>query len=309
MERYKARLVARGFSQKYGIDYEETFAPVVRFASIRALLAYAVQNDMLIHQMDVVTAFLNGTLEEEIYMSQPDGYIKSGEEHLVCRLKKSIYGLKQSPRCWNQAFSEYLKSIDFAQSGADPCVYIKTTNPIAILAVYVDDLALLTNKEADMKDVKACLEAQFKMKDLGELHYCLGVCIERYKDQGTLWLHQRQYIFNLIEKYGLQEADIVSTPSDVNVKLQKNDGVSKAVNPVVYQSIVGSLMYAATATRPDISYAVGVLSRFCSQPTAAHLTAAKRVIRYLKATNDLGLKYTKTAERTLTGHHYATYLA
>lgn len=307
VERFKARLVAKGYSQKCGIDYYETFSPVVRFTSIRALLAHAVKNDMLIHQMDVVTAFLNGTLDEEIYMSQPEGYIKPGDEHLVCRLKKSIYGLKQSPRCWNQAFSEYLESIGFTQSSADPCVYIRIADPVAIIAVYVDDLAILAKTEANMNKVKKCLAIHFKMKDLGELHYCLGVCVEWSRNRTSLWLHQKHYVLSLIQKYGLQDANTVATPADVSVRLTVEDGVSNTVDPIAYQSIVGSLMYAATATRPDIPFAVGVLSRFCSKPTTAHFTAAKRVLRYLKGTSGLALKFDKTVDGTLIGYSDADW--
>ena len=140
VERFKGRLVAKGYSQKYGIDYDETFSPVVRFSSIRTLLALAVQKGMLIHQMDVVTAFLNGRLEEEIFMQQPEGYITPGSEDLVCRLKKSLYGLKQSPRCWNKEFQEYMKSTGFTQCTADPCVFVRVIGDnLTIVAVYVDD--------------------------------------------------------------------------------------------------------------------------------------------------------------------------
>ena len=155
VEWLKGQLVAKGCSQKYGIDYDETYSPVVRFSSIRGLLAFAVQNSMLIHQMDVVTAFLNGKLDEEIYMAQLDGYVEAGKEHLVCKLKKSVYGLKRSPWCWNRAFSEYLESIGFEQSAADPCVYIRSTEPITIIAVYVDDLILITKPEEVIKNSDA----------------------------------------------------------------------------------------------------------------------------------------------------------
>ena len=175
VERFKGRLVAKGCSQKYGIDYDETFSPVVRFSSIRGLLAFAVQNDMLIHQMDVVTAFLNGRLDEEIDMAQPDGYVEAGKEHLICKLEKSIYGLKQSPRCWNRAFSEYLESIGFEQSTADPCVYIRISEPMAIIAVYVDDLILITKPEDVMQKLKMDVATNFKMKDLGKLHLSWGL--------------------------------------------------------------------------------------------------------------------------------------
>ena len=160
----------------------------MRFSSIRGLLAFAVQNGMLIHQMDVVTAFLNGKLDKEIYMAQPDGYNEAGKEHLVCKLKKSIYGLKQSPQCWNRAFSEYLESIGFEQSAADPCVYCihPKFKPIIIIAVYVDDLILITKPEKVMQQLKRSLASRFKIKDLGKPHYCLGVSIEQDEDRKCL---------------------------------------------------------------------------------------------------------------------------
>ncbi len=307
VDRFKGRVVAKGFSQKYGIDYDETFSPVVRFSSIRALLAFAVQNGMIIHQMDVVTAFLNGVLEEEIYMQQPEGYEVPGKEDHVCQLKKSIYGLKQSPRCWNKAFKEYLVSVGFRQSDADPCVFIHLGDNFAIVAAYVDDLILLTKNSDEMTELKKMLESCFKMKDMGELHYCLGVSIVQNKD--SLVLHQKQYLLNLLRKYGLEDAKPVSTPSDVNVVLEKEDGVSKPVDPTMYQSMVGSLLYAAIATRPDISQAVGVVSKFNSCPTESHVTAVKRIFRYLKGSVDLGLEYKKNPsdETSLLGYSDADF--
>ena len=153
----------------------------------------------------------------------------------------------------------------YIQSKADPCVYIKRFEEISIIAVYVDDLAILATTESDMSTIKKCLGTRFKMKDLGELHYCLGVCIEWDKDKNTLWLHQKHYVLNIIKKYGLQDANTTATPADISVKLTKEDGVSKTVDPTAYQSIVGSLMHAATATRPDISFAVGRYSRLSTQ--------------------------------------------
>ena len=293
VERFKGRLVAKGFLQKYGIDYDETFSPVVRFSSIRALLAYGVSRQMLIHQMDVVTAFLNGTLDEEIYMQQPEGYVESGKEELVCRLKKSLYGLKQSPRCWNNAFKEFMLSLGFVQSDADPCVFIRVLNDkLAIVTVHVDDLILLTETEEEMIDLKTNLANHFKMKDMGILHYCLGVSVT-IKD-GVLQISQEQYIGKILRKYKLQDCKTVSTPMDLNVKLVKDDGYSKPVDAVQYQSMVGSLIYAAIATRPDIAYAVAALAKFNSSPTEAHLTAVKRVFRYLKGTVQLRLQYQET---------------
>ncbi|CAB3995163.1 Hypothetical predicted protein [Paramuricea clavata] len=191
---------------------------------------------MFIHQMDVVTAFLNGTLDEDIYMEQPEGYVVPGKENLVCHLKKSLYGLKQSPRCWNKSFKEFMISQGFEQSAADPCVFIRKVNDqLAIVAVHVDDLILLTETEQEMIDLKASLAARFKMKDMGKLHYCLGVNIKTM--DGVLQMSQEQYIHKILHKYKLQDCKPVSTPMDVNVKLVKHDGYSKAVDPVEYQSM------------------------------------------------------------------------
>ena len=197
---------------------------------------------MLIHQMDVVTAFLNGTLHEEIYMQQPDGYKVSEKEHLVCKLNKFLYGLKQSPRCWNKAFQEYMELIGFTQSTADPCVYIRVTDTIAVVAVYVDDLILLTETPIEMEDVKRNLTDRFKMKDMNTLHYCLGISIVLDENKGCIWLLQTHYVCNLLNHFGLTEAKTVSTPSDLSVRLDKADNISINVDPVLYQSIVGSLL-------------------------------------------------------------------
>ena len=176
VERFKARLLVKGYTQKYGIDNGETFSPVVRFSSIRCLLAFAVQNDLLIHQMDVETAFLNGKLDEEIYMQQPEGYVKPGEEHLVCKLEKWLYGLKQSSRCWNKVFRECFEKTGFIQASADPCVFIGR-DALNIFGVRVDDLMIQARNITEMRSVKDSLKLQFKMKDMGELHCYVGVCI------------------------------------------------------------------------------------------------------------------------------------
>ena len=262
---------------------------------------------MQIHQMDVVTAFLNGTLDEEIYMEQPQGFVKAGEEGLVCKLNKSLYGLKQSPRCWNKVFDEYMHSIGYQQSCADPCVYIKHAGAaVSICAVYVDDLILITQSGDEMADLKECLSERFNMTDMGKLHYCLGVSVVHDEKQGCLWLHQKQYIQNMLDKFDLADANTVATPADCNVKLRKSDGISKDVEAVHYQYMVGSLLYAAMETWPDIAQAVGVVSKFNSKPTQEHLTAVKRILRYLKGTQDLGLKFQKT-DGQLTGYSDADW--
>ena len=302
VERFKGRLVAKGYAQKYGIDYEETFSPVVRYSSIRSLLAFAVQNDMLIHQMDVVSAFLHGNLSEEIYMEQPDGYVIAGKENLVCRLRKSLYGLKQSPRCWYSAFREYMELIKFQQSDADPCVYVRSASSMTVVAVYVDDLILIAETMVEMKKVKESLATKFRMTDMGKLHYCLGITIVQDEGKKCLWLHQKQYVQNVLENYSLTEAKVTSTPADLSVRLEKDDGVSAEVDPILYQSMVGSLLYAACATRPDIAYAVGTVAKFSSKPTEAHQTAVKRIFKYLKGSASLALKYQKLEGDKLIGY-------
>jgi len=293
VDRYKARLVAKGFSQKPGVDYYETYAPVVHRSSLRSMLSYAVSRGMLIHQMDVVTAFLNGYLSEEIYMAQPEGFVVAGKEHLVCKLERSLYGLKQSPRCWNEVLDEFLKSLSFVQSSADHCVYIRDDSSVKVMiAVYVDDLVIMSDTEESMVCVKQSLASRFQMKDLGKLHFCLG--ISACEDGDSLKLHQKHFIEQMLCKYNMDSCKPASTPMAVDVKLVKDDG-SKPVDPTKYQSIVGSLLYIATATRPDISYAVGALSKFNSSPTETHLTAAKRVLRYLRGTADLGIVFSKTS--------------
>ena len=306
VERFKARLVAKGYTQKYGIDYDETFSPVVRFSSIRCLLAFAVQNDFLIHQMDVETAFLNGKLDEEIYMQQPEGYVKPGEEHLVCKLEKSLYGLKQSSRCWNKVFQECIEKIGFIQASADPCVFTRN-DALTIIGVHFDDLMILARNITQMRSVKDSLKLQFKMKDMGELHYYVGVCIVQDVKNKQVFLHQGHYVEKMVEKFAQTEAKPVSTPADLNVKLQKEDGFSKPVDVTSYQSIVGSLLYTAIETRPDIAQAVGVVSKFCANPTQNHLTATKRTLRYLKATAYLRLSYKKCANGNLIGYSDADW--
>lgn len=301
VERYKCRLVAKGYSQKYGADYDETFSPVVRFSSIRTLLSFAIQNNMHVHQMDVVTAFLNGHLDEEIYMEQPEGYIRPGEESLVCKLKKSIYGLKQSPRCWSKTFTEFMKNIGFKQSTSDPCVFVRSRQELEILAVYVDDLILITESMESMEELKLALKKRYKMKDMRELSYILGISVIQDKDKNCVFLHQKHYIEAVLQKYGMHDANPVATPADANVKLKRDDGVSKPVNPSTYQSMVGSLLYAAMATRPDIAQAVSVVSKFNANPNVSHLTAVKRVLRYLKGTLNLALKYERSESGTLVG--------
>ncbi len=295
--RHKARLVAQGFTQRASVDYEETFAPVARWETIRLLIAFATLKNLHLHQMDVETAFLNGCLEEEVYMVQPEGFDdRSGR---VCRLRKSLYGLKQSPRCWNQALHEYLLRVGYRQAEADPCVYSKGKDQL--LAVYVDDLVLATKTEDQMAKMKNKLSDNFKMKDLGRLHHLLGVKVER-ADDGAILLSQKHYVDAILKRLDFEDCRPVGTPADPNVVLVANDGNSQPADSTSYQQLVGSLLYAAVVTRPDIAQAVSAVCRFTSAPTEAHWTAAKRILRYLKGTATYGLRYGPMGENDITNY-------
>ena len=244
--------MVKGYTQKHGQDFNETFSHAVWHLSVRAQLAFAVQNVMIIHQMDVVTAFLHRTLDEEIYMEQPQGYVKKGEEHFVCKLNKSIYGLKQSPRCWNTVFKEHMESTNFKQCTADPCIFVRSKGTdLTIIALYIDDFIIVTKTLEKMRRIKNSVGTCLKMKDLGKL-YSLGLLLSMTK-RGSVCGCTKGSVFTLLEHYGLSQAKTSTTPADTNFKLVKDDGISKLVDPICYQSMLGSLLYDAIATRPDIA--------------------------------------------------------
>jgi len=195
VERYKARLVVQGYTQKFGLDYEETFSPVVRFESIKSVIALRAQHKLQLDQMDVSTTFLHGELGEEVYMRQPEGFIEQGKEHLVCCLKRSIYGLKESPRCWNHSLDSKLKEMGFEQTSNDPCLYIHfdSEGVMFLVAVYVDDIVLGGRREAKTNAVREELSKKFEMKDLGPLHHFLGVEVIHNHLIGVIWIGQPSY--------------------------------------------------------------------------------------------------------------------
>jgi hypothetical protein len=201
VDRNKARLVAKGFAQRQGLDYGETFSPVIRLEDLRTLLAFAVSKDLEIHQMDVDSAFLNGTLQEKVYMQQPEGFVDPEHPQYVCKLRKSIYGLKQAPRVWNHTIDAYLKSKGYKCLLQDPCIYlIVTADGISIIALYVDDTVLICNQEM-LTWTKSVLTQRFRMKDLGEARSILGIELIRDRKQGTLLLRQGGYIMQIVSPF------------------------------------------------------------------------------------------------------------
>ncbi|MFO0359371.1 MAG: reverse transcriptase domain-containing protein, partial [Flavobacteriales bacterium] len=290
IERYKARHVAKGFSQHYGVDYDETFAPVARFSSVRTLLAITAFHDLELHQMDVDTAFLYGELKEDIYLTQPEGFEDPQHPDYVCYLNKSLYGLKQAPRVWNETLDAYLLQIGFTCSTADPCIYIRRNGvEFIILSVYVDDLLICSTSTTLVDELKAQLSRRFNMKDLGEAHYCLGLEILRDRDAGTLTIRQNKYSGDTLKQFNMQDASSVSTPLPAGHQLVRPDAPTDSVHP--YRQAVGRLMYSVMGTRPDIAFAVSLVSRFLSNWDDSHWQAVKHILRYVKGTQGHGITY------------------
>ncbi|KAJ0627129.1 putative RNA-directed DNA polymerase [Helianthus annuus] len=299
IERYKARLVAKGFSQKEGIDYEETFSPVVKLVTVRCVVALAVQNNWSLYQLDVNNAFLYGDLNEDVYMFLPEGY-EDNNKSKVCKLNKSLYGLKQAPRMWNEKLVGVLLNSGFVQSKCDTSLFVKNSDNIfVVLLVYVDDIVVTGNSLTEIEKVKQSLKSQFLIKDLGLLQYFLGIEVLTC-DKG-LCLSQRKYCTDLLAEYGMLGCKPVSIPIDqshvVNALLESNSGPLH--NITGYQQLVGKLIYLSH-TRPDISYAVHVLSQFMHSPTEGHLKLAFHLLRYLKTAPGRGLLFSKGQSFDLT---------
>ena len=295
--RFKARLVAKGYAQKEGIDYNEIFSLVVKHSSIRILLALVAQFDLELVQLDVKTAFLHGNLSEEIYICQPEGYEEKGKENLVCKLNKSLYGLKQSPRQWYLRFDKVMKDFGYTRSQYDHCVYHKQTREgtYVYLLIYVDDMLIASSDQTEISKLKTQMQNEFEMKDLGEAKKILGMEITRDRKKGLVCLSQKQYVERLLHKFGIRdETKPVSTPLASHFKMStqlcpKSDEERTKMKDIPYSSLVGGLMYAIVCTRPDIAHAVGLVSRFMHNPGKMHWEAARWILRYLHGTRSTGI--------------------
>lgn len=295
--RHKARLVIKGYSQRKGVDYEETYSPVVRHSSLRYLFATAARLNLDIDQMDAVTAFLQGELSEEIYMEQPPYFEDTQNRTKVCKLNKALYGLKQSSRVWNQKLDTALMKFRLVSTDYDPCVYYKIAgSKIMFVAIYVDDVLIFTNCRRWRKQLKDDLAREFLMKDIGPAKHVLGMRITR--SQGKISIDQEAYVETILERFQMAKSNPVATPLNPNDKLTKemqptDDEEAERMKRVPYKEAVGCLMYLAQCTRPDICHAVNVLCRFNENPGEKHWNAVKHLLRYLRGTSKFRLTYSQ----------------
>ncbi|KAH9684825.1 retrovirus-related pol polyprotein from transposon RE2 [Citrus sinensis] len=298
IERYKARLVAKGYTQTEGIDYHATFSPVAKLVTVRALLSLAAVKGWILEQLDVSNAFLQGDLEEEVYMQVPQGFSKQGE-HLVCKLNKSIYGLKQASRNWFSKFSATIQQAGFRQSKADYSLFVKTNAKFStFVLVYVDDIIVAGNDAAEVSRIKDFLAQKFYIKALGKLKYFLGIEVAR--SSRGIFLSQRKYTLDILKDAGLLAGRVSHFPMEQQLRLSSTDG-DLLSNPSSYRRLVGRLIYL-TVTRPDIVFAVHVLSRFMHEPRTTHMDAAIRVLRYLKGSPGKGILLSSTSDLHIRGY-------
>jgi hypothetical protein len=288
INKFKARLVVKGYAQVYGVDYSDTFAPVARMDTIRLLLAVAAHKNWKVFQMDVKSAFLNGDLQEEIYVEQPAGFVVQGEEDKVYMLKKALYGLKQAPRAWYGRIDDYLTGFGFQKSLSELTLYVKKIDDdVLIVSLYVDDLLVTGSNLQQIERFKQDMMQAFEMSDLGLMSFFLGMEIKQ--SRGVIFIGQEKYAKEILKKFQMENCKPTATPMNQKDKFSKEDGTAR-VNEEKYRSLIGCLLYL-TATRPDILYATNLLSRFMHCPSELHMRAAKRILRYIKGTCSFGVKF------------------
>ena len=276
--RYKARLVARGCGQKAGVDYGELFSPVVRYETVRAVLSLAAAQQLKMKQFDIKTAFLHGKLDDDVYMSQPTGYQDGTAK--VCKLKRSLYGLKQSPKCWNKRITDFMKSLGYEPTDADPCMFTKgraNDENYTVVLIYVDDGLAVSKSKHELEALVDQLSREFQVSHHGEPTEYLGMTLRR-SENGDIWLGQPQNTRKLLKNFKMEEAHPVGTPSS-NAEIDSPERVE-----VPYREAVGALLHLAITTRPDIAHSVGIVARSMSCPTKGDWLKVKRIMRYLKGT-------------------------
>lgn len=297
LERRKARWVVRGFNQHAGVDFHQTFSPVVKPATIRTVLHLAASRSWPVHQLDVKNAFLHGDLAEQVFCHQPAGFIDQRYPNHVCRLVKSLYGLKQAPRAWFERLGGYLRRIGFISTGSDASLFVFThTGQTAYLLVYVDDILLTASTSDFLAHIVKLLRQEFAIKDLGDIRFFLGVQVRR--DEHGFFLNQAQYAEDILERAGMLNCKSTPTPVDTKPKLSLTEG-ALFNDPTFYRSIAGALQYL-TLTRPDLAYAVNQACLFMHAPREVHWGLVKRILRYLRGTLDNGLRISASPTTHLT---------
>ena len=304
VDKLKARYVAKGYAQVEGLDFFDTYAPTCKPETFRILLATAAQKDLQLGQMDVKSAYLHSNIEEEIYLEQPQGFVKKANsgQKLVCKLNKSIYGLKQAAKNWYEALTSLLLKEGFKRSRNDYCLFVRKEEDetFSYVLVWVDDIVVAGATEEAVNEIKSMLNENFKMDDRGALNWFLGMQILRSHDKITV--DQKKYIETVLQQFNMSDCKAVATPGEVNLKLVKSDDEEqKLVDPKLYRSLVGSLLFIGKQTRPDILHIVNQLSRFLDKPNESHWKAAKHVLRYLKGTIDLRLTFLKNSNSDIIG--------
>ncbi|KAE8192250.1 hypothetical protein A4X06_0g6265 [Tilletia controversa] len=300
--RYKARLVAQGFTQREGIDFSDTFAPVARLATIRLVISIALALDLSLGSIDIKTAYLNGKLYDEVYMQQPPEYDDGTGR--VCLLRRAIYGVKQAGRAWFDTLKARLLLAGYEQVGSEPCLFVRFgAGGSVILAVYVDDIVIAARGQEGVAKVKAEFASWYKITDNGGLSHILGMRVDHDPRTRTAKLGQTAYIDFLVRKYKMESETALPTPmTDASRQLGPNlSGQASKSEVHDFAALIGCLLWLAQGTRPDIAFPVGYLARFMSNPSPAHFLAAKRILRYLKGTRTKGLHFTGTEKAAISG--------
>lgn len=305
--KYKARLVVKGCGQKYGVDFQQTFAPVIRYETVRTLIAVAAARKYHFVQFDISTAFLNTTLDKnsEVFMVQPEGYQVNGD--FVCKLRKGMYGLKDSPWRWHKELKQKLIEMGFVQSLYDPCLFMLQTEDgcIVFIGIYVDDGLCVGNNSELLDEILDCLAESFKMTITKDVKKFLG--LEITISEVTVQIHQESYIMDIAKRIGLDHCKRVDIPMSPSHDLEPDTKINRHDPTLQYQELVGALLFVSRCTRPDISFAVGKLSRYFQCYESKHMNAAKQVLRYLVSTSTHGISYVRGIDLSLTGYSDADY--
>ena len=314
--RHKSRLVAKGYSQREGIDFQEIFSPVVKHVTIRLMMSAVAHFNLELEQMDVKTSFLHGTLDEEIFMDQPEGYVDKNAPEKVCLLRKSLYGLRQSPRQWNQRFDAFMRSTGYSRSLKDSCLYFKRTREEerTYLLLYVDDMLIISKNKDTMWELKGSLSATFEMKDLGPAKRILGMEIKRDREEGVVELSQKEYLQKVLRTFRMENCKPVKTPLGAHMRLKsvtdkEREEEADQMKFIPYANAVGNIMYLMIGSRPDLECPVGMINRFMGKPLMVHWQAVKWVLRYIQGSLDTRLKFKGKGEFVATGYCDSDYSA